>query len=228
MNLQREHVLLSGVLILVGVLFLLANLDVFDMDIGSFAATWWPSLLILFGLWQLLANRGVGLLGPGILIILGVVFQVITLGWAGWEVLWPLIIIAIGVLILFHGGPLRRRAPQAATGDDTVNLHTMFGGIERRITSQRFRGGKVTAIFGGIELDLREAQLADDATLNATVLFGGLELRVPESWNVQVHGSPLFGAIEDPKGARSTQGQRSDPTLYLYASVTFGGLEIKR
>ncbi|MFC1935599.1 LiaI-LiaF-like domain-containing protein [Chloroflexota bacterium] len=228
MNLQRERAFLAGVLILVGILFLLANLDAFDLDIGSFAATWWPCILIFLGLWRLVADRGANPIGPLCLIGLGIVLQVIMLDWAGWSILWPLIIVGIGVLILFQGRPLRHRPTEAPSGEDTLDLYTMFGGIERRITSQRFRGGKVTAIFGGIELDLREAQLVDGASLNATVLFGGLELRVPESWNVQVHGSPLFGAIEDPKGARLAQDRRSDPTLQLYASVTFGGLEIKR
>jgi len=220
--------MLAGLLILVGVLFLLANLDALELDIGDLAATWWPSLLILFGVVQLLSTRGAAPTGALFLIGLGVVFQVVTLGWAGWGIVWPSVIIGVGVLILFQGNQFRRRPTQPASGDDTVDLFTMFGGIERRITSNSFRGGKATAIFGGIELDLREAQLADNASLNATVLFGGLDLRVPENWNVQIHGAPLFGGIEDSKGRRGAQDQRSDPTLQIYASVTFGGLEIKR
>lgn len=228
MNVQRDRAVLGGLLILLGVLFLLANLELFALDVGHLVATWWPSLLILFGLSRLITDRGANPIGPAFLIGLGIVLQVVVLGWVGWGILWPLVLVGVGVLVLVQSGRFRRQPAQPASGYDTVDLFTMFGGIERRITSDRFRGGKATAIFGGIELDLREAQLADDASLNATVLFGGLELRVPESWNVQVHGSPLFGAIEEPKGGRTLHDQRSAPTLRVHASVTFGGLEIKR
>ncbi|MBI4201259.1 MAG: hypothetical protein HY531_03090 [Chloroflexi bacterium] len=228
MSIDRSRAVLAGLLVLVGILFLLANLGVLKLDIGDLAATWWPLLLILFGVAQLLSTRGGAPTGALFLIGLGVVFQVVTLGLAGWGIVLPLVIIGVGLLVLFQSGQLRRRPAQPTSGYDTVDLFTMFGGIERRITSDRFRGGKATAIFGGIELDLREAQLADDASLNATVLFGGLELRVPESWSVQVHGSPIFGGIEDAKGERTARDQRPAPTLQVYASVTFGGLEIKR
>lgn len=223
---QQSRIILAAVLIVLGGLLLTDNLGLVKLDIGDIVSTWWPSLLILFGLGHLVANRGGTTLTPWILIGLGVLFQVITLGWASWGVLWPVIIIVIGVAVLLQGSRIMRRP--VATGDDTVDLLAIFSGVERRVASSQFRGGKATAIFGGIELDLRDTQLAGDATLNATALFGGVELRVPESWDVQVHGSPLFGGIEDKQSKRASAGQPAGPRLEVYAEITFGGLEIKR
>jgi predicted membrane protein len=225
-NLQREHVGLAVVLISVGIVLLLANLGLFDLDIGNVAGTWWPTIFVAYGLWRLLIDRSAGLLMPGFFIGLGLVFQVVALGWAGWGAMWPAILIVLGIVILLQGTTSRRRP--SVEGEDTIDLSTMFGGIEQKISSGQFRGGRVSAIFGSIELDLRESRLAEDADLNVTALFGGVELKVPEDCDIQIHGSPLFGAIEDPKGWRGRQGSETGPALHIHASVTFGGVEIKR
>lgn len=228
MNGQMGRLLVAGALIAIGILLLLANLDVLALDIGDFLGTWWPAILIVIGVWQLASQRGRSLGGPIFLIALGAVLQVITLGWAGWGILVPVVLIAVGLVVLLQGSRFRQTPSQEATGDDTVQISATFSGVEHRITSANFRGGKVAATFGGIELDLRDARLQQDATLQVTALFGGVELKVPDEWNVQVHGSPLAGAIEDSGSKRASRGQQPGPVLHIEASITFGGLEIKR
>ncbi len=228
MNGQMGRVLLAGALIAIAILLLLANLNVLALDIGDFMGTWWPAILIFIGAWQVASQRGRSLGGPVFLIALGAVLQVITLGWAGWGILWPVALIAAGLVVLLQGSRFRQRPSQEATGDDTIALSAMFSGVEHRITSANFRGGRVTATFGGIEMDLRDARLQQDATLEVTALFGGVELKVPDEWNVQVHGAPLFGGIEDAGSKRASQGQQPGPVLHIETSITFGGLEIKR
>jgi len=106
----------------------------------------------------------------------------------------------------------------------------VFGGIERRVTSQDFQGGHINAIFGGVEIDLTDANMqAEEATLEINAIFGGVEIRVPETWQVAFRGTPIFGGIAD----KTRVGRTTDPSdrrrkvLVLTGTVIFGGVEIK-
>ncbi len=220
-------IVIGTVVILVGVLLFLGNLNVLNLDVGDLFSNLWPSILILIGLVQLYASRGTSVMGPLFLILLGVVLQLAALDIVPWSTVWPVVIIGIGLAIIFQGRWARKTPSTSADGEDTVNLSAIFSGIERRVTSSKFRGGKASALFGGVELDLRDAQLTNDAILDVSAFCGGVELKVPENWDVQIEGSPLFGGIED-KGGRSNGEQRTGPTLRIRASITCGGLEIKR
>ena len=82
------------------------------------------------------------------------------------------------------------------------------------------------AIFGAVELDLREAAMVNgNATLDVTIMFGGIELWVPKSWKVSLQTSMLFGGIDD-------NHQQPDPSeatgeLTIVGSVLFGGIEVQ-
>ncbi|SMD43367.1 Predicted membrane protein [Aquiflexum balticum DSM 16537] len=120
------------------------------------------------------------------------------------------------------------KKPNYAFNDssDLVNAQALFTGIERRILSKNFRGGKTSAIFGGTEIDLTQADLAEGAVLNVEVAFGGVKLIVPSHWELQINVSNIFAGIEDK---RSYSKIPPDPSkvLKIYGSIVFGGLEIK-
>jgi len=220
--LQRQHTGLAVVLILIGVFFLLANLGLFGLDIGN-TLRLWPIILMGLGLWMLFIERKGSVSGPVVLIGLGTTFLLTSLDVLAWGSAWPLFVVVAGVAILLQGVQFGKGA-EAPVGEDTVNLVAIFSGAERRISSKSFHGGKVTAMFGGSELDLRSAELAPGATLNISAMFGGVEMRVPQKWRVDVHGTAMFGGIENK------QGQPEDPNspvLTVNASVMFGGLEVK-
>jgi len=216
--------------IFVGVILLLDN-----MGIISIHSVWrfWPVILILAGATNLprRENRFWGI----ILIIAGVVFQLNQLGLAhfGWAVLWPALLICIGVMIMWGSLEARGNTPSAPVNGDprnTLNETVVFGGIEQRVTTQNFQGGHITAVFGGVELDFREANMeSDDATLELNAIFGGAEIRIPESWQVAYRGVPLFGGISDKSKTRDqVTGEISKPkVLFLTGAAIFGGVEIK-
>jgi predicted membrane protein len=112
------------------------------------------------------------------------------------------------------------------TGDDYIHSNAVFGGSEHAITSQNFRGGETMALFGGVELDMRQAQIsADGCKIHATALFGGVEIIVPDDWNVIITGTPIFGGI-DSKSRRKSDA-KSGKDIYIHCTVAFGGVEIK-
>lgn len=214
----------------VGAILLLDN-----MGLISIHSIWrfWPLLLVLAGAANLSRreNRFWGI----ILIIAGVVFQLNQLGLAhfGWSVLWPVLLICIGVMIMWGSLEAKKDNPSAPVSGDprnTLNETVVFGGIEQRVTTKNFQGGQITAVFGGIELDFRESNMdADDATLEVNAIFGGAEIRVPYSWRVAYRGTPLFGGITDKSEIRDQlAGEGSKPkVLHITGAAIFGGIEIK-
>jgi predicted membrane protein len=129
----------------------------------------------------------------------------------------------------FHAGRHGRRHWRASSdvridSDSIVDAFVVFGGNERASTSQEFRGGRITAIMGGYELDLRQASMAgSEAAIEVLALMGGIEIKVPEDWRVIVNVSPLLGGFEDK--TRKQPGPAAK-TLVLNGHAIMGGVEI--
>jgi predicted membrane protein len=231
LGLQGGGMAWGVILILVGLAFLFDHLGYIHVE-----RLWrfWPMLLIFAGVINIMSRErrfwGV------ILLIAGGFLQLNQLGIAhfGWADFWPLVLIAAGFLVLW-GSIEARKNPRvvSSAGDDprkTLNEAVVFGGLERRVTTQDFQGGRINAVFGGVEIDLRDAKMqAEEAVLELNVVFGGVELRVPDTWQVAYRGSPIFGGIED-KTRTSTSSDPANPAvkaLILTGAVIFGGVEIK-
>ena len=194
--------------------------NVGTLDAADLMGGWWP-VGILAGLVSLAANPSRWAM-PALIVLIGVALllgtlDVLDLG----AVLVPAIIIVIGLFIIFGRG-IGSRTDDAG---DSIQSFNAFSGSELASNSTRFRGGSVSAVFGGAEIDLRNASLALDAQLDVFAAFGAVEIRVPDGWQVSVKGLPLFGGIENatakeklPPGA---------PVLPVNATALFGGVEIK-
>jgi predicted membrane protein len=221
---------IAGVLITaVGVILLLDRFDVLQArDVLRF----WPVILILIGLCNLLMRECTGSRVAGaILTVVGTVLLLDRLDL--WHVrfrdLWPLILIAIGLLLLWRAieGPRGVRLPPGSSAS-RLNEWVVFGGIERRVNSQEFEGGQVFAMFGGVELDLRQAAIKGNrAVIEANSMFGGVEIRVPESWLVTVQGAGVFGGYGDHTHHPAPPAGAETKELLLRGFALFGGVEVK-
>ena len=230
MKLSRGRFIIASVLIVLGVVFLIDNLDIVDVDVDDFIAGWWPAILIVLGVSGLARSRAASM-GQIVLIAVGVVLLLTTLDIVDSGLLWPVIIIGIGVWILLGGRAVRRprtaRAPRVEEKDESsIDVSALFSTSDQRVTSQSLRSGKVSATFGSVVLDLGGAKPARDPVLDVEVFMGSVELRVPDEWMVIVNGAPTFGNIEQSRPRPpETDGA---PTLTVNASITFGSLEITR
>ena len=113
-----------------------------------------------------------------------------------------------------------------ATGGDRLNKQITFSGLDFKIESQAWQGGKLGVTVGGVEIDLRYARLAPEgALLDVRVVLGGVDIRVPDTWQVQCDVTPFIGGADDT--TRSTQGSTRAPLLRVVGSVTLGGLSIR-
>jgi len=215
------------ILIVVGGLFLLDSLD--KVDAGRIIGDYWPVILIVVGLWIFFSSGFRNILSALVLIALGTIFLLINLGVFQhnvWNYAWPLAIVFIGLWLVFRAGFLHPKGKFPEVKGDDLNAANVFSGMKRTITSQKFRGGKATTIFGGMEIDLTQAGLeGDQATVDLTAIFGGIELWVPKEWKVVVDAAPILGAVEDKH--KSVPDAETKATLYVKGTAIFGGIDIK-
>jgi len=226
----RGGMITGAIFVLAGLAFLLDHLGV--VSIGN-PWRFWPLLLVLGGVLNFVSQRR----GWGIFWMLtGILLQLNSLNIMhfDWSVFWPLMVMALGLSILWGsfqwGNKPAAFPPHTADPRTTLSEAVVFGGLERRMSSQDFQGGDISAIFGGVDLDLTQANMVgNEATLSITAIFGGVELRVPPNWQIAFRGSPIFGGVED----KTRAAQADDPSspnrkvLVITGAVIFGGVEIK-
>ncbi|MEW6511287.1 MAG: DUF5668 domain-containing protein [Bacteroidota bacterium] len=211
-----------------GVVFLLDNMDILD---ARQYVPYWPVFLIAFGLLRVFQPRG----GAGsrvwglIFVIIGGVLLLRTLGLSdiGFRELWPLILVLIGASLLW-GSSYRSRVIWGTTPPadphSLVSGFAVLGGFQRSLNSQDFRGGELSAIMGGCEVDLRQASIKEpEAVINTFAFWGGIKIKVPTSWSVSLQGFPFLGGYDDKTS------QPSDPTakrLVIKGTAIMGGVEV--
>src|SRR5262249_52359233 len=97
---------------------------------------------------------------------------------------------------------------------------------KRQLTGE-FPGSRLDVVFGGYEIDLRQAHIpGDEAVLQLQVVFGGVELTVPEDWDVLLESKTVFGGFED-KTRHPLPGTPGVKRLIVAGEVVFGGVTVK-
>lgn len=140
------------------------------------------------------------------------------------KLILPLIMILIGLKIIFRKPAFEKKHSVANDTEKNKikNFVAVFGGDDRRITGP-FYGANITAVFGGVELDLREAKIERDITISCISVFGGIDLLLPENVQCKVKSLPIFGGVDEKHGVLG-EGM---PTVYIDATSIFGGTDIK-
>jgi predicted membrane protein len=222
-------ILLGLILIAVGVLVLLANLNILPLDLDL--ALWWPLILIVLGLVHLFNNRNIFDFSGLFLILLGAVFLLATLDKIYWSDIWrywPALLILLGISMVFKRHPVALTGSGrsgTASSDPAVRVTNILAGTDRRIDSQEFKGGDVSNILGGTKLDLLEAKLAaGDWLLTVSSVLGGVEILVPRDWRIEIYPTSMLGGVDDHTRQTPAAGGGK---LLIKASALLGGIEIK-
>ena len=107
---------------------------------------------------------------------------------------------------------------------DEVALAAIFDGVELKSRAKAFKGGSMLAWFGGIEVDLREAELAPAALLTVHTLFGGIAITTPPNWRVESNVKALAGGVD----VRAPDHPNHEaPVLTLEGLALFGGIALR-
>lgn len=226
---KNNRAIVGVVLVLIGLFLVMRNTGIFPGFIDHVIFSW-PMLLVVVGLVITLGNSdktgGVIVMAVGGFFLLPMIFRET---FHAYNIFWPSIFIIVGAIFIFS----KRKGwnsvvSKGIIGDDYIDYVNIFSGGERQIVSENFKGGKVTAVFGGMELDLTKAKLAPGRSdLEIACVFGGATLIVPDEWFVTIEVTPILGGFNDSR--KLSPGRTVDPSkqLVIKGAVVFGGGEIK-
>jgi predicted membrane protein len=237
-------------LILVGLLLLMPYIG-FDwsLDLWDF----WPCLLILHGTSVL--GRSEGRRADGWLwIFFGALFMGSNLGFYRMHIgfVWPLLIIALGVMLLARSRPAAApsdpdRKPAGTAGPDrggssasgfrsvsdtseTPQILWILGGAHQSVESRRFRSAQVTSVLSKGQIDLTRAEVEGEAEIDALSILGTVEVIVPKGWEVVMHGTSLVGSMKDETGTSASPGRSGSPSakrIVIKGLALFGDVIVR-
>ena len=225
----------GAIVILAGILLLAFNFEILSGDLRHIIFSW-QMLLITIGVVSLFTSES---RTPGlILIFIGTFFiipEIFDFHISFVKLFWPLLLIGLGILILFRKGFMSDRWQARKIMSDTVNVidegyineSNIFSGSKHKVVHQVFKGGKISNIFGGTEIDLTQATLGEGRNeLMIECVFGGVTVIVPSDWKVVLNISSIMGGFSD-KRTYIKENLDASRILVIKGSAIFGGGEIK-
>ncbi len=212
------------VVMVVGLMLTLDNFGVLDAR-----RFWrlWPVILIGLGLSRLSSWARTGGRPEGIgLLVVGLSFLLINFGVIRFRQLFPLLLLGFGAFIVLRAVQWDRR-PKDGSGPEQsarIDAFVLMSGVRRASSDPDFRVGRVSAIMGGCEIDLRQASIqSGPAVFDTFALWGGIEIRVPDDWTVEIQGNALLGGFDD--STRRPADERKK--LIVTGLAIMGGVEVK-
>ncbi|MBM3405514.1 MAG: hypothetical protein FJY10_11590 [Bacteroidetes bacterium] len=228
-NKRMKKYAFGGIVIAAGLLLLAFNAELLPYSWKHVLFSW-QMLLIAIGVVSLFGKEnhlpGFILIAVGSFFLIPEIFHDVRTQ----EYFWPVILIALGILVLsksFRRHHFGMKEGEMKSEEGYINEENVFAGSKQKLTHQQFRGGKISCVFGGSEVDLTQASLAPgEHVLELNMVFGGVELIVPADWKIILKNSSVLGGFSDK---RSIVRDNPDPSkvLIIKANAVFGGGEIK-
>lgn len=225
---NMNRILWGLVFIAAGVIFALNAFEVTNVEV--FFDGWWTLFIIIpcgAGIFTEREKFGnfMGLC-VGVLLLLSA--QNVLDASIIWKILVPVIIIFIGLKMVF-GGFFRRKKIKVISelekdGKGAKNGTAVFSGLDMKPDGETFYGGAMTAVFGGVECDLRGAIIERDCVIDAVAVFGGVDIYLPENVNVKVNSVSIFGGTDHKQHINKDE---NSVTVYINSTSIFGGVEIR-
>ena len=215
-------------LIAAGVIFALNAFGI--TDIKLFFDGWWTLFIIvpcLIGIFSEREKTG-NIIGFAVGVFLLLCCQNVL----GFDMLWklavPAIIVIIGLKLIFgaiFGDKVTKMLVKSRQNGEDIKVGcAIFSGQDLKLDGEIFNGAELTAVFGGVKCDLRNAVIERDCAITATSIFGGIDIFVPDNVNVKINSNSIFGGVSDKNHRPTVQGAI---TVYVNATCVFGGVEIK-
>ena len=222
-----ENILWGIAFIVVGLILAGNAIGITNIDI--FFDGWWTLFIIVpcfIGLFNDSDKTGnvIGLVIGGALLLAcqGLLnFEMV------WKLVVPVALVIIGVSIIFkdsiHGKINSEISKINKSQKDIPSYCATFSEQNAKFENEEFRGADLTAVFGGVKCDLRQAIINSDTVIKAESIFGGVEIYVPSNVKVKIKSTPIFGGVTD----KSVHNQETEHTIYINSTCIFGGVDIK-
>jgi predicted membrane protein len=229
---QSNRTMGIGILIiLAGFAILFHRLGLLPENIDRIVISW-QMLLIFIGVWNLFFSKS--RIAGFILIAVGGFFllpEIFSLPYDFKRDFWPILLIVVGLFILVKAFPSKRRDfPVQPEGEqqEFIEEVNIFSGSEKRFAFSNFRGGRITSIFGGSEIDLSASHMSEgNHILEVFYVFGGSSITVPNNWVVINNVTSILGGFTDKRRVDPVQTTGLEKTLFIQGFVLLGGGEIK-
>lgn len=223
---KTGSVLWGIVLIAAGVVLALNVLNITDIDI--FFDGWWTLLIIVPSAIGLFTEREKT--GNIVGIVIGVFLFLCCRDILSFSMLWKLLVPAIIVIFglklvltgLFGNKANEMMKQLRLEGKEPKTGCAIFSGCDVHYDGEVFEGAELTAVFGGVECDLRNAIIEKDCAIQVSAIFGGIDILVPAGINVKVSANSIFGGVSN-----KTAVHQNAPTIYVGGMCMFGGVDIK-
>ena len=198
-------------------------------EFNIFFDGWWTLFIIIPSLISIFQNgfrtSSLITLTIGVLLLLSVQ-DILSFEVFG-KLIIPIIFVFIGINMIFknffHIGDNSKSSNVKYQGGSS-EYTAIFSGSRHQIVGEKFLGTTLNAIFGGVELDLRNAIIDEDIVINATAIFGGIDIFVPSNVKVKVSNVPIFGGVDNKA---PTIVDANAPTIFVNSTCMFGGIDIK-
>ena len=217
---KSKSIIWGSILIFIGIVLGGNALELFSVDL--FFDGWWTLFIIIPSLFGLVSDDDKT--GSIIALIIGILLLLSCQNIIDFSVIWklivPIIIVGIGLsLILKNVADTTDSKVKKVSGEEFAT----FSSQQIRVTDE-FKGTNLNAIFGGIDLDLREAKIKSDVSINVCSIFGGVDIKVPEGVKVKISSTSIFGGVDEKKKPKEDE---KGHTIYVNATCIFGGVDIK-
>ncbi len=227
MDKLNKTTLLGLFFIIIGLVTVMNNVGFIPWYVRRYIFQW-ENILMVIGLFLIISdeNKKVGgiLAGIGFFLVIDDWFRVDISIWD----LWPMILVVLGLYIITNKTRTTADLETDNSGDDgdLIEDTAVFSGGDKVITSNNFKGGNLTAIFGGSNIDLTTSLLSPESgTLELFYMFGGSKIRVPKEWNIEVKVTSIFGALTDKRVIKDYNPENK-ARLHIKGLILFGGAEI--
>ena len=212
---RKENLIWGIVFIIIGLIIGLKVLGIINIDI--FFDGWWSLFIIIPSAISIVKN--IRDIGAYIWLAIGVALLLSAQGILDMEIvgklILPAVLVAIGVGMIFKDSKLEK-------AKENEEYYATFSGQKLNFEGDTFKGASLNAIFGGIDLNLKKADIIDEANIDATSVFGGINIFVPNNVNVEIKSTSLFGGITN-----KVENKENQPTIKIRAFCLFGGVEVK-
>jgi len=250
---QKGKVLAGSVIVLIGSLILIDN---FGFDLPSWVMHWSNILIIIglfIGVKHNFRNSAwfILVLIGSIFTLKEAFGHDINFG----KVVFPAILVIVGLYILFKPKTsFRHKAKwkqfnqnetfvpytevenaettssstdqKKTNSNDYLDSVNVFGGSHQTIYSKNFKGGEITAVFGGCDVNLTQADFEGEIVVDITAIFGGAKIIIPAGWEVKSEVTAIFGGLDDKRSIQPiTDGKHR--LLIIKGIAMFGGVDIR-